>query len=318
MTPNTLLKETIGLSTDMARYYTKGYFNSIGESIKYSSGMELNGSTEGVLQFIIEKTNDNSIREKAKAALNGTNGTNHESPIANMRNRTERKITERNGTNGHERKIAELNEQNETERKELLLRIEAERNEAERIRIMNEDSERKIAEQEKQIAELENTIQGLKNSIARIAKEQADKAGQWFRDIGDYILSAPNAKFLFVLILVSAQACLFAMLEDKVLTDLGIGIPFWSAFVVGILFEASGFMIARQFPPAEKWQGMSTRDWWLVIFFGFQCVTNLCLFVPLSAESVPLIAGRIMISLAVPIGLLAYSFLYFQRSNNEV
>jgi hypothetical protein len=143
-----------------------------------------------------------------------------------------------------------------------------------------------------------------------VPKTPATVAPKWSADIGNVILSNPNVRFTFVAILVAAQAYMFAMLESKVLAGLEINIAFWAAFTVGVLFEASGFMIARSFP-GSRYGEVSVRTAWLVFFLIIQCITNACLIEPFAVQGWNMI-GRIIVAIAIPSGLLAYSFLYFK------
>lgn len=291
----------------MARYYSKGYFESIGQEVKYSVKMELNGSAHGILHYIIEKTTDESVRLKAQNELSG-NGTNH---------------TERNETSHKERRTSQ-NEQGETttnqiERMRLMKRIEGleqhvrqQQESIEQTSRMKEESEQERVYLERENKDMMDEIEQLRAELQALKQKHIEQAKAWIRDVGRYVLSSPNVKFFFVITLVCSQAFLFAMLEEKALAGINIKIEFLAAFFVGILFEASGFMIARQFP-SGKWDGISTRDWWLIVFFVFQLITNNCLFEPWNAGSITEAIAREIVSLAAPIGLLAYSFLYFQN-----
>lgn len=305
-TPNTI-KEKFGLSTDMARYYVKGYYSSLGESIKYSSQMELNGSYIPIVKFILSKTKDESVRKVARKELSGI-------PVPSISQL-------RNGTN-------ERNERNRTEQderiREIQLRNEAERNEwnEERDELNNviEERERQrklLAEQANALAaqndELEKTIQLMEQA----ENERLAKAKAWSKDIGEFVLSSPNVKFVSMVIILFAQAFLFASLEEKVLDGMGMHIPFVAAFIVGVLFEACGFMIARHFPPRNKFQDLAPRDGWLFLFLFIQLVTNSCLVEFWTAETWAILIGRILVASVPPIGLMAYSYLYLRSNNNE-
>lgn len=130
-------------------------------------------------------------------------------------------------------------------------------------------------------------------------------------DLGLAILGSPLIRFLFVSAMIGGQSYMFAHLEQKSLSGLDFTIPFWAALVTGVLFEASGFMIAMSTDSKKEWQGLPVRGIWLFIMIVFQFSTNFCLIEPWAVDGWHC-AGRFILSIAIPLGLLAYSFLYFK------
>lgn len=149
------------------------------------------------------------------------------------------------------------------------------------------------------------------SSVAPKAGKAEQVTGK--KDFGAFVLSNPNVRFGFVASMIGAQAYLFALLEQKVMAGVGLPIPFLAAFAVGVLFEAVGFMIARSAPAPDKYASWyeSQRLLWLLFFLVIQCLTNICLLEPFIVSGWQMI-GRVIVSISVPAGLLAYSTLYLK------
>lgn len=131
-------------------------------------------------------------------------------------------------------------------------------------------------------------------------------------DLGRAILGSPLIRFAFVCTMVFAQAFMFASLEQKVMKGMNLNLPFVAAFMVGVIFEFAGFMIASTFK-ASKGLNWGKREWWLFFITLFQFGTNYFLLEPHTGGSWMIGLGRGMICLAPPAGLMAYSVLYFKE-----
>ncbi len=174
---------------------------------------------------------------------------------------------------------------------------------------------RGIQEEMKSEIKKESIVEAPKESMVEISESGVNKS--WIQrvfefDLGRAILESPLIRFVFVSAMVGGQAYMFASMEQKVINGLNFIVPFWAAMLTGILFEAAGFMIAMSTDPKKEMQGIPTRNIWLFIMLFIQFSTNFCLIEPWAVDGWHCF-GRFILSIAIPLGLLAYSFLYFKE-----
>ena len=128
---------------------------------------------------------------------------------------------------------------------------------------------------------------------------------------GEAISGNKIFKFISAVVFIGAQGWIFADLASRVLPQIQ-GVPMAAEFVVGFLFEATAIMIALNLPADKMIFGdLPIRNLWLGIFFPVQILTVFCwaqIFGPELSDGI----GKVVVALSVPIGILAYSNLYFK------
>lgn len=132
-------------------------------------------------------------------------------------------------------------------------------------------------------------------------------------DFGRKSLTNPNVRFATAIVPIAAQAAIYAALAGRVY---GISSEAMTAgvFVVGLLFEAVGLMIAMSLPAGKQVAILgidySSRSVWLTIFFAMQIIIDFS-FIGLLGGYSDLI-GRVVIGVSVPVTILAYNNLYLK------
>jgi len=132
-------------------------------------------------------------------------------------------------------------------------------------------------------------------------------------DFGRKSLTNPNVRFATAIVPIAAQAAIYAALAGRVYS---IGSEAMTAgiFVVGLLFEAVGLMIAMSLPAGKQVAILgidySSRSVWLTIFFAMQIIIDFS-YIGLLGSYSDLI-GRVVIGVSVPVTILAYNNLYLK------
>lgn len=132
-------------------------------------------------------------------------------------------------------------------------------------------------------------------------------------DFGRKSLTNPNVRFATAIVPIAAQAAIYAALTGRVY---GISSEAMTAgvFVVGLLFEAVGLMIAMSLPAGKQVAILgidySSRSVWLTIFFAMQIIIDFS-YIGLLGSYSDLI-GRVVIGVSVPVTILAYNNLYLK------
>ena len=133
---------------------------------------------------------------------------------------------------------------------------------------------------------------------------------------GEAISGNKVFKFISAVVFIGAQGWIFADLASRVIPQIG-NVPMIAEFIVGFLFEATAIVIALNLP-ADKmiFDDLPVRNLWMGIFFPVQILTVFCwaqIFGPEMSDGI----GKVVVALSVPIGILAYSNLYFKDKQNE-
>lgn len=133
---------------------------------------------------------------------------------------------------------------------------------------------------------------------------------------GEAISGNKVFKFISAVVFIGAQGWIFADLASRVIPQIG-NVPMIAEFIVGFLFEATAIIIALNLP-ADKmiFDDLPVRNLWMGIFFPVQILTVFCwaqIFGPEMSDGI----GKVVVALSVPIGILAYSNLYFKDKDND-
>lgn len=129
--------------------------------------------------------------------------------------------------------------------------------------------------------------------------------------------------------LIGIQAWIFASLAETVL-DGKHELPFFVMFAAAVLIESAGIMIAKDMPAGktrkkvayergkrtetEVTAGNWIRPAWLLLFFAFQVAVDAA-FVDVTAyQNTTELAGKLLVIIAIPGGILAYSHLYLHQN----
>ena len=133
---------------------------------------------------------------------------------------------------------------------------------------------------------------------------------------GEAISGNKVFKFISAVVFIGAQGWIFADLASRVIPQIG-NVPMIAEFIVGFLFEATAIVIALNLP-ADKmiFDDLPVRNLWMGIFFPVQILTVFCwaqIFGPEMSDGI----GKVVVALSVPIGILAYSNLYFKDKQND-
>ena len=132
-------------------------------------------------------------------------------------------------------------------------------------------------------------------------------------NIGMALLINPVTAMIFTLFALLGQAYLFAHLAHKTFAGINIPAPFWFHFMMALIFECTGILIAASFNDRKignQYDGISARSIWLFVFFAVQVISDLCLFGIIKNPAV----GTVIVALAMPIALLGYANLYMEEN----
>lgn len=136
-------------------------------------------------------------------------------------------------------------------------------------------------------------------------------------NIGMALLINPVTAMIFTLFALLGQAYLFAHLAHKTFESINIPAPFGFHFIMALIFECTGILIAASFNERKiggELDGISARSIWLFIFFAVQVLSDLCLFGVITNSAI----GTIIVALAMPIALLGYANLYMEENRKKV
>jgi hypothetical protein len=136
-------------------------------------------------------------------------------------------------------------------------------------------------------------------------------------NIGMALLINPVTAMIFTLFALLGQAYLFAHLAHKTFETINIPAPFGFHFIMALIFECTGILIAASFNERKiggELDGISARSIWLFIFFAVQVLSDLCLFGVITNSAI----GTIIVALAMPIALLGYANLYMEENRKKV
>lgn len=135
-------------------------------------------------------------------------------------------------------------------------------------------------------------------------------------NIGMALLVNPVTAMIFTLFALLGQAYLFAHLAHKTFESINIPAPFGFHFIMALIFECTGILIAASFNERKiggELDGISARSIWLFIFFAVQVLSDLCLFGVITNSAI----GTIIVALAMPIALLGYANLYMEENRRK-
>lgn len=135
-------------------------------------------------------------------------------------------------------------------------------------------------------------------------------------NIGMSLLMNPVTAMIFTLFALLGQAYLFAHLAHKTFEAISIPAPFGFHFIMALIFECTGILIAASFNERKiggELDGISARSIWLFIFFAVQVISDLCLFGVITNSAI----GTIIVALAMPIALLGYANLYMEENRRK-
>jgi hypothetical protein len=136
-------------------------------------------------------------------------------------------------------------------------------------------------------------------------------------NIGMALLINPVTAMIFTLFALLGQAYLFAHLAHKTFESINIPAPFGFHFIMALIFECTGILIAASFNERKiggELDGISARSIWLFVFFAVQVISDLCLFGVITNSAI----GTIIVALAMPIALLGYANLYMEENRKKV
>lgn len=153
-----------------------------------------------------------------------------------------------------------------------------------------------------------------KEEIQPIKTEHVEKKNL---NIGMSLLVNPVTAMIFTLFALLGQAYLFAHLAHKTFEAINVPAPFGFHFVMALIFECTGILIAASFNERKiggELDGISARSIWLFVFFAVQVISDLCLFGVITNNAI----GTIIVALAMPIALLGYANLYMEENRKRV
>lgn len=132
-------------------------------------------------------------------------------------------------------------------------------------------------------------------------------------DFGRKSLTNPNVRFATAIVPIAAQAAIYTALSARVY-DIENEYMTAGVFLVGLLFEAVGLMLAMSLPKSQQvtigGDYYSARSLWLVTFFIMQIVIDFAFIGLLGSWSDAI--GRVVIGVSVPVTILAYNNLYLK------
>lgn len=152
-----------------------------------------------------------------------------------------------------------------------------------------------------------------KEEIQPIKEKHVEKKNL---NIGMALLINPVTAMIFTLFALLGQAYLFAHLAHKTFEAINIPAPFAFHFVMALIFECTGILIAASFNERKiggELDGISARSIWLFVFFAVQVISDLCLFGVITNNAI----GTIIVALAMPIALLGYANLYMEENRKK-
>lgn len=135
-------------------------------------------------------------------------------------------------------------------------------------------------------------------------------------NVGMALLTSPVTAMIFTFFALLGQAYLFAHLAHKTFESINIPAPFAFHFIMALIFECTGILIAASFNERKiggELDGISARSIWLFVFFAVQVISDLCLFGVIKDSSI----GTIIVALAMPIALLGYANLYMEENRKK-
>lgn len=135
-------------------------------------------------------------------------------------------------------------------------------------------------------------------------------------NVGMALLTSPVTAMIFTLFALLGQAYLFAHLAHKTFESINIPAPFGFHFIMALIFECTGILIAASFNERKiggELDGISARSIWLFVFFAVQVISDLCLFGVIKDSYI----GTIIVALAMPIALLGYANLYMEENRKK-
>lgn len=172
-------------------------------------------------------------------------------------------------------------------------------------------------EPKKELLQKTQQVKAKAQSLQKM--QQFGNTGQF--DIGAVVFSSKISIFLFVTILLATQAYILANLAEIHLEGV-----FWEWFFIpAFIFEAAGLAVAQRPIP----EGLSiykreteerNRFAWVYLFAFIQIMTDLS-YSKIIEEwgdlDVSEIVARMILSIAIPVAISAYSFLYLKSTTNE-
>lgn len=132
--------------------------------------------------------------------------------------------------------------------------------------------------------------------------------------LGMRALTSPFTAMVFTTFALLGQAYLFGHLAHRTFETIGIPAPMWFHFIMALIFECTGILIAASFNDNKVGgsEGVSARGLWLFTFFTVQVISDLCLFGVIKNPTI----GTVIVALAMPIALLGYANLYMEENRN--
>lgn len=169
-------------------------------------------------------------------------------------------------------------------------------------------------EQEKPAEPKQQDFRAMAKQV-RAKKQQPDdaEAVTEVTDFGRKSLTNPNVRFATAIVPIAAQAAIYSALSARVYA---IESDYMTAgiFIVGLLFEAVGLMLAMSLPKSQQvaigGEYYSARSLWLVTFFLMQIIIDFSFIGLLGSWSDGV--GRVVIGVSVPVTILAYNNLYLK------
>lgn len=143
---------------------------------------------------------------------------------------------------------------------------------------------------------------------------ESPKTNNMNTHLGMRALTSPFTAMVFTTFALLGQAYLFGHLAHRTFDTIGIPAPMWFHFVMALIFECTGILIAASFNDNKLGgdEGISARSLWLFVFFAVQVISDLCLFGVIKNPTV----GTVIVALAMPIALLGYANLYMEENRN--
>lgn len=134
-----------------------------------------------------------------------------------------------------------------------------------------------------------------------------EKQGELF-DLGELVFFHPSAKFFYVLVLICCQSWIFASLAEEVYKGNDNHLSFAALFICGLLVEFGGVMLSKVY---GKGGDREIGNVWLFVFAAWQIIVDLSYFGLLGSYSDTI--GKYVIAVSVPLGILVYSVIYFNK-----
>lgn len=175
-----------------------------------------------------------------------------------------------------------------------------------------------LSEQDPTIQDAETDTNEINETVKTEEKPSEEKPKQMQKNlnIGMALLINPVTAMIFTLFALLGQAYLFAHLAHKTFAAINIPAPFAFHFIMALIFECTGILIAASFNDRKignQYDGISARSIWLFTFFMVQVISDLCLFGIIKNSEI----GTIIVALAMPIALLGYANLYMEENRKS-